>query len=118
MIEAVDTKIGDLLVGLGLAKYNADGTLDYHPEKTNTVVVVVGDNGTYVNSDKFTSPGKFDPMRATPSPSQTGVWLPLLVAGPMVASPGRESQHTVGSAAQYRPVRAHPGPDPAHALPA
>src|SRR3546814_819788 len=46
MIEAVDRKIGDLLVGLRLAKYNADGTLDSHPEKTNTLGVVVGYNGT------------------------------------------------------------------------
>ncbi|MBO1114172.1 sulfatase-like hydrolase/transferase [Bordetella petrii] len=102
MVEAVDRKIGDLLVGLGLARYNADGTLDYHPEKTNTLVVVVGDNGTYVNSVKFTSPGQFDPMRAKASPYQTGVWVPLLVAGPMVASPGREVPHMVGSVDLYR----------------
>ena len=102
MIEAVDKKIGDLLVGLRLAKYNADGTLDYRPEQTDTVVVVVGDNGTYVNSVKFTSPGKFDPARAKASPYQTGVWVPLLVAGPMVASPGREVPHMVGSVDLYR----------------
>jgi hypothetical protein len=102
MIEAVDKKIGDLLVGLNLAKYNADGTLDYHPEKTNTVVVVVGDNGTYVDSVKFTAPGKFDPTRAKATPYQTGVWVPLLAAGPMVASPGREVPSMVGSVDLYR----------------
>jgi len=102
MVEAVDRKIGDLLVGLRLARYNDDGTLDYHPEQTNTVVVVMGDNGTYVNSVKFTAPGEFDPMRAKASPYQTGVWVPLLVAGPMVASPGREVPHMVGSVDLYR----------------
>ncbi len=102
MVEALDRKIGDLLVGLQLATYNEDGTLDYHPEKTNTVVVVMGDNGTYVNSVKFTQPGKFDPMRAKASPYQTGVWVPLLVAGPNVVSPDREVSHMVGSVDLYR----------------
>src|SRR5690606_731936 len=64
MIEAMDTEIGRLLVELGLATYNEDGTLDYRPEETNTVVVVTGDNGTFVNSVKFTEPGRFDPTRA------------------------------------------------------
>ncbi|SAI50931.1 sulfatase [Bordetella ansorpii] len=102
MIEAVDRKIGDLLVGLKLATYHDDGTLNYQPARTNTLVVIVGDNGTYVNSVKFTSPGKFDPTRAKASPYQTGVWVPLLVAGPMVASPGREVPHMVGSVDLYR----------------
>jgi len=118
MVEAVDRKIGDLLVGLGLAKYNADGTLDYHPEQTNTVVVLMGDNGTYVNSVKFTGPGKFDPMRAKASPYQTGVWVPLLVAGPMVSSPGREVPHMVGSVDLYRLFAEIAGADVDGAVPA
>ena len=118
MIEAVDRKIGDLLVGLGLARYADDGTLDYHPERTNTVVVVVGDNGTYVNSVKFTAPGRFDPMRAKATPYQTGVWVPLLVAGPMVASPGREVPHMVGSVDLYRLFADIAGADVGAAIPA
>src|SRR3546814_15513006 len=47
MVEAMDTEIGRLLVELGLATWNRDGKLNYQPEKTNTVVVVMGDNGTY-----------------------------------------------------------------------
>lgn len=97
MIEALDKKIGDLLVGLNLASHNEDGTLNYRPEDTNTLVVVIGDNGTYVNSVKFTAPGRFDPMRAKASPYQTGVWVPLLAAGPMVTAPGREVPHMVGA---------------------
>lgn len=118
MITAVDKKIGDLLVGLGLAQYNADGTLEYHPEKTNTVVVIVGDNGTYVNSVKFTSPGKFDPTRAKASPYQTGVWVPLLIAGPMVSSPGREVPHMVGSVDLYQLFADIAGADLNKAIPA
>lgn len=118
MIEALDKKIGDLLVGLNLAKYNDDGTLDYHPEKTNTVVVVVGDNGTYVDSVKFTAPGRFDPTRAKATPYQTGVWVPLLVAGPMVASPGREVPSMVGSVDLYRLFADIAGADVNAAIPA
>jgi arylsulfatase A-like enzyme len=118
MIEALDKKIGDLLVGLNLAKYNDDGTLDYHPEQTNTVVVVMGDNGTYVNSVKFTAPGQFDPTRAKASPYQTGVWVPLLVAGPMVASPGREVPSMVGSVDLYRLFAEIAGADVDKAIPA
>ncbi len=118
MIEAVDRKIGDLLVGLGLARYKDDGTLDYHPERTNTLVVIMGDNGTYVNSVKFTAPGRFDPTRAKASPYQTGVWVPLLVAGPMVASPGREVPHMVGSVDLYRLFAEIAGADADTGIPA
>ncbi|MCK9512279.1 MAG: sulfatase-like hydrolase/transferase [Pigmentiphaga sp.] len=90
MIEAIDTEIGRLLVELGLASRNADGSLHYEPEKTNTMVVITGDNGTWVNSVKFTQPGRFDPTRGKGSPYQTGVWVPLMVAGPLVSEPGRE----------------------------
>lgn len=102
MVEAMDTEIGRLLVELGLATWNQDGTLNYQPEKTNTVVVVMGDNGTYVNSVKFTAPGRFDPTRAKAFPYQTGVSVPLLIAGPMVQQPGREVTHPVSSPDLYR----------------
>ncbi|WP_017525868.1 sulfatase-like hydrolase/transferase [Pusillimonas noertemannii] len=102
MVEAMDTEIGRLLVELDLATWNDDGTLNYQPEKTNTIVVVMGDNGTYVNSVKFTEPGRFDPTRAKGFAYQTGVSVPLLVAGPMVKDPGREITHQVSSPDLYR----------------
>lgn len=102
MVEAMDTEIGRLLVELGLATWNQNGTLNYQPEKTNTLVVVMGDNGTYVNSVKFTAPGQFDPTRAKAFPYQTGVSVPLLIAGPMVQEPGREITHQVSSPDLYR----------------
>src|SRR5690606_17250532 len=94
MIEAIDTEIGRLLVELGLASRNPDGSLHYEPEKTNTMVVITGDNGTYINSVKFTPPGRFDPLRAKAFPYQTGVWVPLMAAGPLVNEPGREVDFT------------------------
>jgi len=102
MVEAMDKEIGRLLVELNLAAWNEDGTLNYQPEKTNTLVVVMGDNGTYVNSVKFTEPGRFDPTRAKGFAYQTGVSVPLLVAGPMVKDPGREISHQVSSPDLYR----------------
>lgn len=102
MLEAMDKEIGRLLVELDLATWNDDGTLNYQPEKTNTMVVVMGDNGTYVNSVKFTEPGRFDPTRAKAFAYQTGVSVPLLVAGPMVKEPGREISHQVSSPDLYQ----------------
>jgi len=86
MIEAMDTEVGNLMVSTGIAQRNSDGSLDYHPEETNTMVIIIGDNGTFAPGVK----APFDPNRAKGYVYQTGVWVPLIVAGPMVASPNRE----------------------------
>jgi arylsulfatase A-like enzyme len=85
MLYALDQEIGRLVVGLGLASRSPDGQLDYHPENTDTMIVVVGDNGTFypgVNAP-------YDPLRSKGTPYQTGVCAPMSVSGPMVVSPGR-----------------------------
>jgi hypothetical protein len=86
MLEAADTHIGQLLVQTGLATYNPDGSLNYHPEQTNTMVVIIGDNGTYAVSVKL----PFDPNLSKGTVYQTGVWVPMIIAGPLVVSPDRE----------------------------
>lgn len=86
MLEAMDHEMGRILVETGLASYNPDGSLNYQPEKTNTVVVITSDNGTWTTSVR----APFDPTRAKGTPYQTGVWVPEIVAGPMVNKPGRE----------------------------
>jgi hypothetical protein len=86
MIEAMDTEIGNLMVSTGLAGRNPDGSLDYHPEDTDTMVIIIGDNGTFAPGVKE----PFDSSRAKGYVYQTGVWVPLIVSGPMVASPDRE----------------------------
>ena len=86
MIEAMDTEIGNLMVSTSLAGRKPDGSLDYHPENTNTVVIIIGDNGTFAPGVKV----PFDSNRAKGYVYQTGVWVPLIVSGPMVASPDRE----------------------------
>jgi arylsulfatase A-like enzyme len=93
MLEALDKEIGRLLVEIGLARHNKDGSLDYRPQDTNTVVVLIGDNGTYAPSVK----APFDPTRAKGFPYQTGVWVPLIVAGPTVKDPDRDVPHMVNS---------------------
>lgn len=98
MLEALDKEIGRLLVELGIASYAQDGSLNYQPENSNTVVVVMADNGTYGPSVKL----PFNPARAKGFPYQTGVWVPLIVAGPMVKDPGREVEHMVNSVDMYR----------------
>lgn len=96
MIEAMDHEIGRLLVELGLATRNPDGRLGYRPGETNTMVVIVGDNGSYLSTVRL----PFDPTRGKGTPYQTGVWVPLIVSGPMVspANVGSEVSHMVNAA--------------------
>lgn len=114
MIEAMDREIGRLLVELGLASRKADGTISYRPWETNTVVVIMGDNGSYAPSVK----PPFDLTRAKGFPYQTGVWSPLIVAGPMVSQPGRDVQHMVNSADLYSLFGELAGVDVRQAVPA
>jgi arylsulfatase A-like enzyme len=94
MLEAMDTEIGNLLVQTGLATFNGDGSLNYHPENTNTTVIVIGDNGTFAPGVK----APFDPNRAKGYVYQTGVWVPLIIAGPQVVAPGRTVTAMVNAA--------------------
>lgn len=113
MIEAVDSEIGRVLVETGLAKYAPDGGLDYHPEKTKTMVIVTSDNGTWTTSVK----PPFDATRAKGTPYQTGVWVPLMVAGPMVTAPGREVTEMVNGADLFALFGEIAGIDVAKAVP-
>ncbi|MBF6617279.1 MAG: sulfatase-like hydrolase/transferase [Candidimonas sp.] len=97
MLEALDKEIGRLLVGIGIARYAEDGSLVYSPESSNTVVIVMADNGTFGPSVKL----PFDLTRAKGFPYQSGVWVPLVVAGPMVKDPGRVVEHMVNSVDLY-----------------
>jgi arylsulfatase A-like enzyme len=96
MIEAMDQEIGRTLIELGLATRTPDGRLDYRPEATNTMVIVVGDNGSYLQTVRL----PFDPTRGKGTVYQTGVWVPLIVAGPLVnpANVGSEVRHLVNAA--------------------
>ncbi|HEY0339720.1 MAG TPA: hypothetical protein VGC34_02845, partial [Steroidobacteraceae bacterium] len=94
MIESLDTELARLLVGAGLARLDVDGKLVYEPANTNTMVILLGDNGTLGSAVKL----PFNPQRAKGTAYQTGVWVPLIVAGPLVAGPGRAVTHMVNVA--------------------
>lgn len=113
MLEAMDKEIGRLLVEIGVARYAGDDTLVYRPEDSNTVVVVMADNGTYGPSVKL----PFNLARAKGFPYQSGVWVPLIVAGPMVKGPGRVVPHMVNSVDMYSLFSELAGIDLAQALP-
>ena len=89
MTEAMDTEFGRLMVETGLATRDKNGRLQYDPKATNTMIVIVGDNGTLGGSVKT----PFNMNRAKGTAYQTGVWVPLIVAGPLVNQPGREVNH-------------------------
>ncbi len=57
MIESMDKELGRVMVEVGLATRKLDGTLDYHPEATDTMVIIVSDNGTFL-------PGVKAPLRS------------------------------------------------------
>jgi hypothetical protein len=91
MTEAMDTEFGRILVETGLASRGKDGGLIYDPKASNTMIVIVGDNGTLGGSVKL----PFNPDLAKGTAYQTGVWVPLIASGPLVVQPDREVNHMV-----------------------
>src|SRR5271170_2255854 len=86
MEEALDKEVGRFLVTIGLASSAPNGQLIYQPQKTNTYVIFVTDNGSNGTAVKL----PFDPTRAKSTVYQTGVWVPGIVSGPGVNEPGHE----------------------------
>jgi arylsulfatase A-like enzyme len=98
LIEGMDTEFGRLLVETGIAHLNADGrAVTYNPQESNTVIVIVGDNGSLGSTVKL----PFDAGRAKATAYQTGVWVPLIVSGPMVMDPGRDVNSMVNVADMF-----------------
>jgi hypothetical protein len=92
MNEAFDIETGRLLERLNLGAYDEKGVFTLtSPTLTNTWIIVLGDNGSY----GFTVMLPFNPNEAKATPYQTGVWVPMTVAGPSVDEPGRDSSAMV-----------------------
>lgn len=87
MIEGTDTQIGRTLAHLGLATLAPDGRTMASLNLGNTMVVLIGDNGSLAQTVRIES--GFNPARAKTTVYQTGVSVPLIIAGAPVASPGR-----------------------------
>lgn len=97
MLEAIDYEMGRLFESVGIATRDDEGNLVYN-EESNIVVVITADNGTYMPSVK----APFDPLRAKGSLYQSGVWVPLIVAGPAVVEPDRDVPHMINSTDLFR----------------
>lgn len=97
MIEALDTELARLLVSIGAATSNPDGTLEYNPDNSDIMVIVLGDNGTLGDVVKL----PFNASRAKGTAYQTGVWVPLIISGPLVGGPNREVLEMVNIADLY-----------------
>jgi len=98
MIESIDSELARLLIEIGLARRGADGNLLYDPANTDTMVILLGDNGTLGSAVKL----PFNAQRAKGTAYQTGVWVPLIIAGPLVAGPDRVVSHMVNIADLYQ----------------
>ena len=83
MIESLDSQINRVLFQSGLAHLSTDGSLVI--DAPDTLIVVIGDNGSFLNTVKF----PFSPKRSKGTIYQTGVCVPLVMAGGPTVAPGR-----------------------------
>lgn len=96
MIQAMDTEFGRLLVSTGLAKKFLN-TIIPEPEAANTIIIYLNDNGSL--GSQVRQP--YDPYRAKGTPYQTGVWTPMVFAGSIVKTPGKNVTAMVNIADLY-----------------
>ena len=113
MIEALDTEVARLLVATGIASRGPDKQLKYNPHNNDTMIVILGDNGALGTAVKL----PFDPTRAKGTAYQTGVWVPLIVAGRQVKKPNRSVPHMVNIADLYQLFGEFAGIDVAASVP-
>ena len=82
MLEGIDLEVRRLLENTGLASFDGDEIVAIDPD---TTIIMLGDNGTYYPS--VNAPYNF--ARAKATAYQTGVSVPVSIAGREVDSPGR-----------------------------
>jgi len=88
MLESIDVELGRALADLGLGTLAANGRTLKSLNLGNTVVVIVGDNGSYGSSVRAAD--GFTAARAKATVYQGGVWVPLIISGSVVSNPGRD----------------------------
>jgi hypothetical protein len=93
MLESGDVEIGRMLASMGLGTLAADGRTLATLDLRNTVVIIAGDNGSLGGTVRLGS--GFDASRSKATVYQTGVWVPLIVSGPIVKQPGRDVDELV-----------------------
>ncbi len=108
MIEALDTELARLLATLP----DTDG--DDLPD--DTLLIVLGDNGSANSTEARTLPAPFEGARAKGTVYEQGVRVPLCIAGEGVTSPGRDEDAFVHVVDLYRTILEAAGV-PAETLP-
>ena len=98
MIESADVQIGRALADLGLATLAPNGRTLTSLNLGNTLLVILGDNG----SQGAAARAPFNLQRAKGTVYQTGIWVPMIVAGPMVVKPGRAVDDMVNTVDLYQ----------------
>lgn len=101
MVEAMDREIGRLLASLSEAR------------REELTIIFIGDNGTA----KEATDAPFPVDHAKGTIYQGGVHVPLIISGPAVKSPGRESDALVLALDLYSTIAELSGVDPAKHLP-
>ncbi len=109
MLEATDTEIGRLLASL--PDEDGDGLPD------DTLVILMGDNGTLNGNKTKLLPSPFDGAKGKGSIYEHGVRVPLCIAGRGVASGGRDEDALVHVTDLYGTILEALGVDLATALP-
>ncbi|MGB7258637.1 MAG: sulfatase-like hydrolase/transferase [Pseudolabrys sp.] len=99
MIESADVEIGRVLADLGFAKLAANGRtlVPNSLNLGNTMVVIIGDNGSQGAATRL----PFNIQRSKGTVYQTGIWVPLIVAGPVVKVPNRSVDAMINIADLY-----------------
>jgi hypothetical protein len=95
ILEGMDVEIGRMFAELGLGVLKDDGKTLAKLTLGNTIVVIIGDNGTQGGAVRVGD--GFDASRAKATVYQTGVWVPLIIAGAVVEEPGRTVDALVNS---------------------
>jgi hypothetical protein len=90
-IESLDVQIQRVLLATGLAKMDKKGALSI--TSPDTVIVVIGDNGSFLT----TVHAPFNPLRAKASAYESGIRVPLLAAGGPTVAPGRRCDKMVNA---------------------
>jgi arylsulfatase A-like enzyme len=93
MLKGLDVEIGRMLADMGLGTLQPDGRRLATLDLRDTIVVIVGDNGSFGGTVRIED--GFDAVRSKTTVYQTGVWVPLIIAGGMVNQPGRDVEELI-----------------------
>lgn len=98
MVQSLDTEMARLVASV---------------DRTNTTIIFVGDNGTGAQAVPSQTPAN----RSKGTLYEGGIHVPLIIAGPGVAAPGRTNESPVNAADLFATILALAGLDAASVVP-